>query len=123
MPNGVITGYNVWYNQTINCSGHTVYFNDSVGGSTLSYLFTGLEEYTPYVFYVSAETNVGEGEADRAMITTKEGGACVCVRARVHVSVCVCVCVCVCACVRVSVCICVCMCVCVCVCVCVCTCV
>ena len=98
MPNGVITGYNVWYNQTLNCSGHTVYFNDSVGGSTLSYLFTGLEEYTPYVFYVSAETNVGEGEAERAMNTTMEGGACVCGR------VCVCVCVRVCVCVSVCLC-------------------
>ena len=43
------------------------------------YTFTGLAEDTPYVFYVSAETSAGEGEA--AMVTgrTSEDGECVCV--------------------------------------------
>ena len=75
--NGVITAYNVWYNQTLNCSGSLVSFSDSVAGSVLMYTFTGLEEDTPYVFYVSAETSAGEGEA--AMVTgrTSEDGECI----------------------------------------------
>ena len=76
MPNGVIRDYNLWYNQTLNCSGSLVSFNDSVADSVLMYTFTELEEDTVYVFYVSAETSAGEGEA--AMVTgrTREDGAC-----------------------------------------------
>ena len=77
--NGVITAYNVWYNQTLNCSGSLVSFSDSVAGSVLMYTFTGLEEDTPYVFYVSAETSAGEGEAAMVMGRTSENGECVCV--------------------------------------------
>ena len=36
--------------------------------------FTGLEEYTPYVFYVSAETSAGEGVPARATNRTVEDG-------------------------------------------------
>ena len=84
MPNGVITDYNVWYNQTLNCSGSLVSFNDSVADSVLMYTFTELEEDTVYVFYVSAETSAGEGEA--AMVTgrTSEDGECVHVCRRVE---------------------------------------
>ena len=77
MPNGVITAYNVWYNQTLNCSGSLVSFSDSVAGSVLMYTFTGLEEDTLYVFYVSAETSAGEGEAAMVMGRTSEDGKCV----------------------------------------------
>ena len=89
VSNGVITAYNVWYNQTLNCSGSLVSFSDSVAGSVLMYTFTELEEDTPYVFYVSAETSAGEGEAAMVMGRTREDG------------VCMCMCACVCACVRV----------------------
>ena len=41
------------------------------------YTFTGLEEDTPYVFYVSAETSAGEGEAAMVMGRTSEDGECV----------------------------------------------
>ena len=77
MPNGVITAYNVWYNQTLNCSGSLVSFSDSVAGSVLNYTFTELEEDTVYVFYVSAETSAGEGEAAMVMGRTSEDGKCV----------------------------------------------
>ena len=79
MPNGVITAYNVWYNQTLNCNGSLVSFSDSVAGSVLMYTFTELEEDTVYVFYVSAETSAGEGGP--AMVTgrTSEDGKCACV--------------------------------------------
>ena len=77
MPNGVITAYNVWYNQTLNCNGSLVRFNDSVEGSVLMYTFTELEEDTVYVFYVSAETSAGEGEAAMVMGRTTEDGVCV----------------------------------------------
>ena len=76
MPNGVITVYNVWYNQTLNCSGSLVSFSDSVAGSVLMYTFTELEEDTVYVFYVSAETSAGEGEAAMVMGRTSEDGEC-----------------------------------------------
>ena len=72
--NGVITAYNVWYNQTLNCNGSLVSFSASVAGSVLTYTFTGLEEDTPYVFYVSAETSAGEGEAAMVMGRTREDG-------------------------------------------------
>ena len=77
MPNGVITAYNVWYDQTLSCNGSLVSFNGSVAGSVLMYTFTELEEDTDYEFYVSAETSAGEGEA--AMVTgrTSEDGVCV----------------------------------------------
>ena len=77
MPNGVITAYNVWYNQTLNCNGSLVSFSDSVAGSVLMYTFTELEEDTVYVFYVSAETSAGEGEAAMVMGRTSEDGECV----------------------------------------------
>ena len=77
MPNGVITDYNVWYNQTLNCNGSLVSFSDSVAGSVLMYTFTELEEDTVYVFYVSAETSAGEGEAAMVMGRTSEDGECV----------------------------------------------
>ena len=79
MPNGVITAYNVWYNQTLDCNGSLVSFSDSVGGSVLMYTFTELEEDTVYEFYVSAETSAGEGEAAMVMGRTREDGECVCV--------------------------------------------
>ena len=41
------------------------------------YTFTKLEEDTPYVFYVSAETSAGEGEAAMVMGRTSEDGECV----------------------------------------------
>ena len=85
MPNGVITAYNVWYNQTLNCSGSLVSFSDSVAGSVLTYTFTGLEEDTPYVFYVSAETSAGEGEAAVVTGRTREDGVLVCVCVCSHV--------------------------------------
>ena len=77
MPNGVITAYKVWYNQTLNCNGSLVSFSASVAGSVLMYTFTGLEENTRYVFYVSAVTIAGEGEAAMVMNRTREGGECV----------------------------------------------
>ena len=43
------------------------------------YTFTELEEDTPYVFYVSAETSAGEGEAAVVMGRTSKDGACMCV--------------------------------------------
>ncbi len=85
MPNGVITAYNVWYDQTLNCNGSLVRFNDSVAGSVLMYTFTELEEDTPYVFYVSAETSAGEGEAAMVMGRTREDGEYIHVCKSVHV--------------------------------------
>ena len=38
------------------------------------FTFTALEEDTPYVFYVSAETSAGEGMAAMTMATTMEDG-------------------------------------------------
>ena len=92
-PNGVIANYSVWYTENLICN------NSQVSNSsrmTLSrtvnmYTFTGLEEDTPYEFYVSAETSAGEGEAATVMGRTLEYGECVCM----YVSVCVCVRVCV----------------------------
>ena len=119
MSNGNIITYNVWYNQTLNCSGSLVSFSDSVTDSVRMYNFTGLEEDTPYEFYVSAVTSAGEGEAATVMGRTMEDGECVCVCVCVRVCVCVCVCVCVSVCECVCVCVCVCAYVCACVCVCV----
>ena len=76
MPNGNIIAYNVWYNQTLNCSGSLVSFNDSVTRYVMTYKFPGLEEDTPYVFHVSAETIAGEGEAAIVMNRTLEDGEC-----------------------------------------------
>ena len=78
MPNGVITAYKVWYNQTLNCSGSLVSVSASVAGSVLTYTFTGLEENTRYVFYVSAVTIAGEGEAAMVMGRTIEDGEYIC---------------------------------------------
>ena len=97
-PNGVITVYNVWYNQTLNCNGSLVSFSDSVAGSVLNYTFTELEEDTVYVFYVSAETSAGEGEAAMVMGRTSEDGKCVWGEEG-----CICVCVWACTCVGVGV--------------------
>ena len=74
MTNDDIIAYNVWYNQTLNCSGSLVSFNDSVTGYEMTYNFTGLEEDTPYVFHVSAQTSAGEGEPAEVMGRTLEDG-------------------------------------------------
>ena len=76
IPNGVITSYSAWYTETLVCN------NSQVSNSTRTSLpasasmvtFTGLEEYTPYVFYVSAETSAGEGVPARATNRTMEDG-------------------------------------------------
>ena len=44
----------------------------------MTYNFTGLEEDTPYVFYVSAETIAGEGEAATVMNRTLDDSECNC---------------------------------------------
>ena len=81
IPNGVITGYFAWYTETLICN------NSQVSNSSRTPLpatanihtFTGLEEDTLYVFYVSAETSAGEGKVAMVMERTEEDGECVCV--------------------------------------------
>ena len=80
MPNGVVTGYFVWYTENLTCNNSQV-----INGSRAELLptadthtFTELEEDTDYVFYVSAETSAGEGEAAMVMERTSEDGECVC---------------------------------------------
>ena len=83
IPNGVITGYFAWYTETLICNNSQV-SNSSrtpLPATANTHTFTGLEEDTPYVFYVSAETSAAEGGAAMVMGRTKEDGECVCVRA------------------------------------------
>ena len=76
IPNGVVTRYFVWYMETLTCN------NSQVSTSSRAELlptadthtFTELEEDTVYVFYVSAETSAGEGEAAMVMERTREDG-------------------------------------------------
>ena len=79
--NGVITGYFAWYTETLICNNSQVSNSSrmSLAATANTHNFTGLEEDTPYVFYVSAETSAGEGEAAMVMGRTLEDGECVCV--------------------------------------------
>lgn len=75
-PNGIINGYLAWYTETLVCNNSQVSNSTRVSlpAAANMYTFTGLEEDTPYVFYVSAETAAGEGEAATVMNTTLEDG-------------------------------------------------
>ena len=76
MPNGVVTAYFVWYTETLTCSSSQVSTSSRVElpPTADAHTFTGLEEDTPYVFYVSAETSAGEGETAMVMGRTREDG-------------------------------------------------
>ena len=86
MPNGVVTGYFVWYTENLTCNNSQVSTSSraELAPTADTHTFTELEEDTVYVFYVSAETSAGEGEA--AMVTgrTSEDGECVHVCRRVE---------------------------------------
>ena len=100
-PNGVITGYFAWYTETLICNNSQVSNSScmSLPATANTHYFTGLEEDTPYVFYVSAVTSAGEGEAAMVMGRTLEDGVYACMRACMRVCVHACVRVCVHACV------------------------
>ena len=80
-PNGVINGYFAWYTETLVCNNSLVSNSTRVAlpAEANMYTFTGLEEDTPYVFYVSAETAAEEGEAAMVMNTTMKDGEFLCV--------------------------------------------
>ena len=75
-PNGVVTAYFVWYTETLTCNSSQVSSSSRVElpRTADTHTFTGLEEDTPYVFYVSAETSAGEGETAMVMGRTSEDG-------------------------------------------------
>ena len=76
IPNGVITSYTAWYTETLVCNGSQISNSTRMilPASANVFTFTALEEDTPYVFYVSAETSAGEGMAAMTMATTMEDG-------------------------------------------------
>ena len=57
--NGVITHYQVEYNQSTFTEGASA--TNQTNGSVLSLLLVGLEEYVEYSIRVSAYTGVGQG--------------------------------------------------------------
>ena len=72
--NGVITQYEVEYNQT-TFSEVSMYNNTTVNSTTLMVDLTGLEEYVVYSIRVRAYTSVGAGPySDVVMETTQEDG-------------------------------------------------
>ena len=76
IPNGVIISYSAWYTETLVCNNSQVSNGTRVilPASANMFTFTELEECTPYVLYVSAETSAGEGEAAMVMNATVEDG-------------------------------------------------
>ena len=81
--NGIITGYTVYCNTSINQSFHeqvigpnTPTIRSVVNGTTLAVTFnTGLNPYTQYSCYVTANTSAGEGSPSViATENTVQGG-------------------------------------------------
>ena len=74
--NGVITRYEVEYNQT-TFSEVSMYNTTTVDSTTLMVDLTGLEEDVEYSIRVRAYTSVGAGPySDVVMETTQEDGMC-----------------------------------------------
>ena len=72
--NGIITRYEVEYNQT-TFSGATTYNTTTVDSSTFMVDLTGLEEYVEYSIRVRAYTSVGAGPySDTVNVITSEDG-------------------------------------------------
>ena len=70
--NGVITQYEVEYNQT-TFSAVSMYNTTTVNSTTLMVDLTGLEEYVEYSIRVRAYTSVGAGPySDLVNVTTNE---------------------------------------------------
>ena len=73
--NGVITQYEVEYNQTTFSEVSTTLMVDLTGSTTLMVDLTGLEEYVVYSIRVRAYTSVGAGPySDVVMEGTQEDG-------------------------------------------------
>ena len=77
--NGIITGYSVYCNTSINQSfpeqviGPNIpTIRSTVNGATLAVTFTGLKPYTQYSCYVTANTSAGEGSP--SMLVTAQTG-------------------------------------------------
>ena len=70
IPNGIVTTFTVTYN-----------FSNIVQSITLSadirnVLISGLEEYTIYVFAISASTRIGSGPSTEILLRTEESSEC-----------------------------------------------
>ena len=59
--NGIITGYSVYCNVSANQSSNVPTIRSVVNGTTLAVTLTGLNLYTQYSCYVTANTSVGQG--------------------------------------------------------------
>ena len=71
--NGIITGFKLFYKKK-SSSGSPTQLNIN-GGSTLTKVVTGLDEYTEYEFQVLAYTSIGGGPKSNPKSTrTKQAG-------------------------------------------------
>ena len=78
MPkNGIITGYSVYCNTSANQSypeqvigSNVPTIRSVVNGTTLAVTLTGLNPYTQYSCYVTANTSVGQGSPS-SIVTVK----------------------------------------------------
>ena len=75
--NGIITGYSVYCNTSANqtypeqvIGQNTPTIRSAVNGTTLATTLTGLNPYTQYSCYVTANTSVGQGSPS-AILTTQ----------------------------------------------------
>ena len=83
---GVLTGYSVYCNASINqpypeqaIGPNDPTIRSSVDGTTLAVVLTGLNPYTEYSCYATASTSLGEGSPSYlATATTVEGGKKLC---------------------------------------------
>ena len=80
--NGIITGYSVYCNTSANQSypeqvigSNVPTIRSAVNGTTLATTLTGLNPYTQYSCYVTANTSVGEGRPSTIFtIQTSQSG-------------------------------------------------
>ena len=82
--NGIITGYSVYCNTSANqtypeqmIGSNVPTIRSGVNGATLATTLTGLNPYTQYSCYVTANTSVGEGSpsAVATALTTESGNS------------------------------------------------
>ena len=84
--NGIITSYNVYCNTSSNqtypeqiVGSNVPTIRSVVDGTTLTVTLTGLNPFTQYSCYVTANTSVGEGSPSATFTArTVEGGILIC---------------------------------------------
>ena len=74
IPNGIVTSFTVTYNFS------NIVQSITLSADTRNLLITGLEEFTIYVFAISASTRIGSGPSTEILLRTEESSECTTLR-------------------------------------------